>query len=225
MANYQSKYTGAQIDEAVAKANASASASDVSALTGKVTTVEGTPNVAATNATNAVTTANLALGTANTALSKSSNKLTCLIPRPVADNYYNGKTIALIGDSVTAGVGATGTTKRYASVVASLLGATEKNLGASGTVMCTGGHRSCNISKLTASNIRGANVVTIMMGLNDWDQAVKDGYFGGTLTYDASKTYYHLGEFGTDDTTTIYGAVKMWCDRIVELKAMSEFAK
>ena len=140
-----------------------------------------------------------------------------------SNTYYNGKTIACIGDSVTVGVGVSDRSKRYASLLAGLLGATENNLGASGTVLCTGGHRGCNISGLTDTTLNGADIVTIMMGVNDWDNSVKDGCFKGKLTYDASKTYYHLGELGTDDTTTVYGALKMWCDKIEELKQTEQY--
>lgn len=134
---------------------------------------------------------------------------TNIIPKPVESTFYNGKKIAMIGDSITAGVGAGDNSKRYTTVLAGLLGATEVNLGASGTVLCTGGHRGCNIGKLTAANINGCSAVTIMMGINDWDQA--------------KTNYYKLGEYGTTDTSTIYGAVDMWCKRIVELRETSGF--
>jgi uncharacterized protein YjdB len=84
------------------------------------------------------------------------------------------------------------------------------NLGASGTVLCTGGHRGCNIGKLTESSLGGADIVTILMGINDWDQAKAE--------------YYDLGDIDSTDTSTIYGAVKMWCDRIVELKKTASLA-
>lgn len=147
-----------------------------------------------------------------------------LIPQPLADGYYNGKTIACIGDSITYGVGASDNSHRYSTVLAGLLGAREINLGTSGYVLCTGGHRTCNIGNLTEEKISGADVVTIMIGINDWDQAVKNGMFGGSLTYPANSTYYSLGTFGTDDTTTIYGAAAMWCNRINELKAKPQFS-
>lgn len=132
-----------------------------------------------------------------------------LIPKPLSANTYNGKKIACVGDSITQGVGAKTSAERYTTVLANLLGATEVNLGLSGTVLCTGGHRSCNIGKLTVGNLNGCSIVTIMMGINDWDQA--------------RDTYYDLGEYGTTDTTTIYGAVDMWCKKVVEIRETSGF--
>lgn len=134
-----------------------------------------------------------------------------MIPQPVSDDYYNGKTIACIGDSITYGVGASNNANRYASRLAQMLGMTEINLGVSGTVLCTGGHRTCNISQLTSDKIGNANIVTILMGVNDWDQAKNE--------------YYDLGELGSSDTTTIYGAVKMWCEKVMEIKALPQHAE
>lgn len=131
-----------------------------------------------------------------------------MIPNPVDKSYYAGKKIACIGDSVTAGVGANG--NPYVTQLGATLGATMVNLGASGTVLCTGGHRGCNIGKLSESSLGGADIVTILMGINDWDQAKAD--------------YYDLGDINSTDTSTIYGAVKMWCDRIVELKNTASLA-
>ena len=132
-----------------------------------------------------------------------------LIPKPVSNTFYNGKKIACVGDSITQGVGASDNSKRYTTVLAGLLGATEVNLGQSGTVLCTGGNRGCNIGKLTVGNLNGCSVVTIMMGINDWDQA--------------GEGYYELGEYGSTDTTTIYGAVDMWCKKIIEIKNTTGF--
>ena len=155
------------------------------------------------------------LGSGNVAIEAVEKKVVVppmrshLIPLPVTEDYYNGKKIACIGDSITAGVGASDTSKRYTNVVASMLGASLVNLGASGTVLCTGGHRTCNIGNLSADKLTGCDVVTIMMGINDWDQAKAD--------------YYDLGEYGSTDTTTIYGAVDMWCKKIEEIRNTSGF--
>lgn len=149
---------------------------------------------------------------------------TYLIPQETSGAEYAGKTICFIGDSITAGVGASEPSNKFTTILSNLLGATERNKGTNGTTMSTGGHRTSKIVSLTANDIRGSDVVLISIGINDWTSAVKDGYYGGVLTYDANATYYTLGTFGTDDTTTIYGAAKMWCDRVMELKAQSEFA-
>ena len=141
------------------------------------------------------------VGVGNIVIDSNDDSNAYLIPNPVDLSTYNGKKLVCIGDSVTAGVGAT---TNYVSRLGTALGLTVVNSGVSGTVLCTGGHRTCNIGKLTESNLGNADYVTILMGINDWDQA-RDGY-------------YDLGDINTTDTTTIYGAVKMWCDRIMELK-------
>ncbi len=123
---------------------------------------------------------------------------------------YEGKTFAFIGDSITAGVGASAESNRYVNVLGEMFGVTVRNCGSSGTVLCTGGHRGSNISKLTGANCEDAAVVFILMGVNDWDQARNN---------DTDGRYYDLGEYGSTDTSTIYGAMEMWCDKIDELKA------
>jgi uncharacterized protein YjdB len=147
------------------------------------------------------------LGIGNILIKNSCKNV--VINSPVSTDSYAGKKIAFIGDSITQGVGASSNAERYTTVLANLLGMTEVNLGQSGTVLCTGGHRTCNIGKLSVGNLTGCDVVTIMMGINDWDQAKSD--------------YYKLGEFGSTDTTTIYGAVDYWCKKIIEIKNTSGF--
>ena len=119
-------------------------------------------------------------------------------------NPYAGKTIACIGDSITYGVGVTRDETDYVKLLADALEMNYIRLGASGTTLCTGGHAKCNIDKLTEANLSGADVVTILMGINDFVQA-RNGY-------------YKLGTIDSTDTSTIYGAVHMWCQRIVELR-------
>ena len=173
-------------------------------ISGKQDKLVSGVNIKTFNGTSILGSGNISIDVVN-----KSTSTTNLIPKPVSSTFYNGKKIAMIGDSITAGVGAGDNSKRYTTVLAGLLGATEVNLGASGTVLCTGGHRGCNIGKLTAGNLAGCSVVTIMMGINDWDQA--------------KSNYYKLGEYGTTDTSTIYGAVDMWCKKIVEIRETSGF--
>lgn len=124
-----------------------------------------------------------------------------MLPSPIDKASLAGKVIACVGDSITYGVNAD---PNYVQNLATELNCTTKNLGQSGTTLCEGGPRTCNIGKLTETNLSGADIVTILMGINDWAAANSDNY--------------DLGEVGTDDTNTIYGAMKMWCDRIMELK-------
>ena len=132
-----------------------------------------------------------------------------LIPNILDNNSFEGKTIVCIGDSITAGVGTTVGVNDYVTLLGEKLGANTVRKGVSGTVLCTDGHRKCNIDMLTKENISGADIVTIFMGINDWANATEN--------------YYSLGTLGSDDTSTIYGAVDMWCRRIKELQELEEF--
>jgi acetyl esterase/lipase/lysophospholipase L1-like esterase len=53
------------------------------------------------------------------------------------------------------------------------------------------------------------DVVTIMMGINDWAAARNNSTDG---------VYYHLGDINSTETNCIYGAMRMWCDKIEELR-------
>ena len=141
-------------------------------------------------------------------------------------NYnYFGKTIVCIGDSITNGVGASSVENKYINILGQLSGATIINCGYNGYRLCTGGNIPSLINTLNATKIAGADAVTIMLGVNDWFGAIKDGYNNSQkLEYEDGRSYYALGELDSDDTTTIYGAVKMWCKKIIELKETSDFA-
>ena len=117
---------------------------------------------------------------------------------------YAGKTIACIGDSITAGVGVTKDQTDYVTLLAKSLDMNYIRLGASGSTLCDGGHAACNISKLTEKNLAGADVVTVLMGINDFVQA--------------RQGYYTLGSVTSTDTSTVYGAVHAWCQRIQALR-------
>ena len=128
----------------------------------------------------------------------------CAVCGKATSNPYAGKTIACIGDSITAAHGVTKDKTDYVKLLADRLEMNYIRLGASGTTLCANGERVCNIGKLTESNLRGADVVTIAMGINDFCGA-GDGY-------------YELGDINSTDSSTIYGAVRMWCEQIVELR-------
>ena len=115
-----------------------------------------------------------------------------------------GKTIACVGDSITAAYGVTKDETDYVTLLAQRLGMNYIRLGDSGTTLCTDGSRICNIRRLTEDQLQGADVVTIAMGINDFCNAAGD--------------YYKLGDINTTDTSTIYGAARMWCQRIAELR-------
>ena len=120
------------------------------------------------------------------------------------EGAYEGKTIACVGDSITAGVGVTKDENDYVKLLADQLGMEYIRLGASGTTLCTDGSRTCCIGNLTESKLKGADVVTIALGINDFCAA-------GT-------GYYELGDIHSTDSSTIYGAARMWCERIEELR-------
>ena len=120
------------------------------------------------------------------------------------ENAYKGKTIACIGDSITAAYGVAKDENDYVTLLAERLGMEYIRLGVSGTTLCTDGSRTCNIDKLSESSLRGADVVTVAMGINDFCGAGAD--------------YYKLGDIHSTDTSTVCGAVRMWCERIGELR-------
>jgi len=122
----------------------------------------------------------------------------------LAETAYEGMTIACVGDSITAAYGVTKDETDYVTLLAAQLGMDYIRFGVSGTTLCTDGSRTCNIGKLTEANLNGADVVTIAMGINDFCAA--------------GEGYYELGDIHSTDTSTIYGAVRMWCKRIEELR-------
>lgn len=120
------------------------------------------------------------------------------------ESAYRGMTIACVGDSITAAYGVTKDKTDYVTLLAQKLGMHYIRLGVSGTTLCTDGSRTCNIGQMTVERLNGADVVTIAMGIND---------FCG-----AGAGYYELGDINTTDSSTIYGAMKMWCERIGQLR-------
>ncbi len=120
------------------------------------------------------------------------------------ETAYEGMTIACVGDSITAAYGVTKDETDYVTLLAEQLGMDYIRLGVSGTTLCTDGSRSCNIGKLTEVNLNGSDIVTIAMGVNDFCAA--------------GEGYYELGDINSTDSSTIYGAMRMWCERIAELR-------
>ncbi|MBQ2998411.1 MAG: SGNH/GDSL hydrolase family protein, partial [Oscillospiraceae bacterium] len=147
----------------------------------------------------------------DTRISGDENKI--LVSNPLPEDYYEGKTFLAIGDSLTNGTGVE-KDERYHALFAQELGGTNINGGTSGATLCPGGHLPNKFEALMTANFlknKKVDVVTIFLGINDWDNGVVNGTYQGVLKYDENATYYDLGELGTNDTTTIYGAAKMWC--------------
>ena len=124
---------------------------------------------------------------------------------PVSKESFNGKKITFLGDSITAGVGASSSENRYTTVLANSLGMVENNMGASGTVLATGGHRSSRINDINSIPL-DSDYVTILLGINDFDQCKNN---------DTSQ-YYCLGDFNSTDTSTIYGALHVYSQNLIK---------
>lgn len=116
---------------------------------------------------------------------------------------FIGKKITYLGDSITEGVGSNFTNaavQRYSHVLTTELGATEYNMGISGTVLCTGNasrkSRISDVDKIPEDS----DYVIVMLGTNDFDQAAKG--------------FAELGEEGSDDTSTVHGAANALCEKL-----------
>lgn len=127
------------------------------------------------------------------------------VSNPLQTSAFAGKTITFLGDSITYGVGVSNTSKRYSTVLANSLGMIENNMGISGTVISTGGHRTSRLGDISKISYN-SDYVGVLLGVNDFDQCKNDG----------TTTYYSLGEFGSKDTTTIYGALDKMCSDLVK---------
>ncbi len=158
-----------------------------------------------------------------TFISGDSGKI--LVSNPLPEDYFAGKKIVTLGDSVTFGAFLDSRyTEAYPFVLGELLGATISNKAISGSCFCTGGKGSATVNQsLTAGNIKDADVVTIMLGINDFNHAVKDGIWQGEQKYDESVNYYGLGDINSIDTSEFYGAVRSWCEKIAEFRKTADY--
>lgn len=124
---------------------------------------------------------------------------------PVSKESFDGKKITFLGDSITAGVGASSSVNRYSTVLSNSLGMTENNMGISGTVIATGGHRTSRINHISSIPL-DSDYVGVLLGINDFDQCKNDG----------TSRYYCLGDFNSRDTSTIYGALHVYCQELIK---------
>ncbi len=127
---------------------------------------------------------------------------------PKSADFYRGKTAVFIGDSITNGVGASAPENKYVEILARKLGLKSfKNLGANGTTLAEGtsSPTGCSFRNLTHENCKGADLDTIKLGINDFDAAVKD--------------INTMGTFLEDSHTTVYGALRRWCEKVVQLRS------
>ena len=133
------------------------------------------------------------------------------------DGWFEGKKIVTIGDSITYGYqridGQDAKVKSYGEWLVDLLGAEVTNLGVSGTVITGATYRTRN-NTLTAENVAGADVVTILLGANDWDCSF----------IERSSRDFDLGSYDSTDESTFCGAVRAWCEKIVTMKKNPAFS-
>ena len=90
----------------------------------------------------------------------------------------SGKTVGFLGDSITAGNGASPqTTNRYSTVFCNIAGCTEKNLGNAGTCLAANTKNGRNserfITRVTSANISGCDLLIIFGGTNDFSYDIK----------------------------------------------------
>ena len=136
---------------------------------------------------------------------------------PGTVKWFEDKKIVFLGDSITNCHGIQDReVNGYPYLVCSALGAEIVNMGTDSRTFCDGGHRESCLNDIKDIPV-DADIVIVALGVNDWDQGVKDGYFYlNRRIYSPDATYYDLGEAGTDDTSTIRGAVAAYCERIAE---------
>lgn len=102
--------------------------------------------------------------------------------------YYNnpfldltGKTVGFLGDSITAGSGASSTSNRYSSVFCQLAGCTEVNLGVGGTCIAANTKNGATsqrfITRVTGTGypdiIKGLDLLYVFGGTNDFSYDIK----------------------------------------------------
>ena len=131
-----------------------------------------------------------------------------MIPQPVSADFYKGKTAAFFGDSITAGVGASAPDKKYVEVLSRKLNLKSfRNFGANGTTLTeeTTSPTGCSFRYFTEENCKDADLVTIKLGINDFNVCVKD--------------VHTMGQFLEESDKTVYGALRRWCEKVVQLQA------
>lgn len=125
-----------------------------------------------------------------------------LVSNPLQVSDFANKKITILGDSVTVGIGSTGDNTGYAKRLGDILGCEIENKGQNGTVFVTGAKQASGADAVSRINdVTAYSGVTdyfiVALGANDW-----------TLSNYGDKI--QLGELGSSDTSTIYGAVNYY---------------
>lgn len=117
--------------------------------------------------------------------------------------YLSGKTITLLGDSITEGFYASDFDRweeytgelRYSTILASELGMIENNMGEAGTVYVTGTDRTSRLDDVDSIPLN-SEIIVVALGINDFYESPV------------------LGELGSTDTTTLYGATDVMYSKL-----------
>lgn len=82
------------------------------------------------------------------------------------------KKVSFLGDSITAGSGASPSTKRYSTVLCGYLGATENNLGVAGTCLANNTTNGLSgqrfVTRATQANLSDSDLIIVFGGTNDF---------------------------------------------------------
>ncbi|MBP1991743.1 SGNH/GDSL hydrolase family protein [Paenibacillus eucommiae] len=115
----------------------------------------------------------------------------------VSTNYWNGKKVNFIGDSITFGVGASVTENRFTSVTAKMLGLIETNYGIPSSILAVTAASPTDRDPIATRYVDmtdDADLVIVFAGTNDWwsDQTP-------------------LGTMSSRSNTDFYGALHNLC--------------
>lgn len=131
---------------------------------------------------------------------------------PIQESILNGKKISFLGDSITEGVGASPSSKRYSSVLCALSGALENNLGLAGSALATNAYNRADSTRFaaraTAENLSGSDLIIIFGGTNDFSydtKAIGDLFSEQSITPNGRIGDKVLGAIA--DTDTFAGAL------------------
>ena len=98
----------------------------------------------------------------------------------ITSKWY-GKTINVLGDSITDGVGTSGMAANFTTLLATMTGATVNNYGISGTKVSGTDSDSSSFNKRFPSICVGADLIVIFGGTNDyWHKGVSIGDVNST---------------------------------------------
>ena len=127
-------------------------------------------------------------------------------------SFLQNKKVAIIGDSITYGTGASDDNHKYVNVFARLSGAIVKNLGIGGT--CIANNTTNNlgsdrfVTRATAQNISDCDLVIVFGGTNDFSYDSKP--IGTGFTEETIVSHDNIGNkqtIPTTDTDTFDGAL------------------